>query len=339
MLGTDNRLYITDGSGVVLRVSGIPTPASDLTPPVIEPILTGTLGNNDWYRSDVQVAWSVTDPESAITTTFGCEESVLYWNTEGMSYQCTATSSGGTAYRSILVKRDTVAPQLTFGTPSPAPNAAGWNSTDVSVPFNATDAMSGVYSTSSGSPVSITGSGSNRTASVVVTDSAGNSATFTTPAVNIDRSAPVVTPNVSGMLGSNDWYISDVEVSWTTTDDDSPISATESCDTHSVTTDTSGVTFTCTATSAGGSTTTSVSIKRDATPPQLDFGTLSPLPNESGWHSGEVNIPFTTTDATSSVATTSHASPLVITGPGANLTTEVVVSDAAGNSATFTAPQ
>ena len=75
VLGSDNRLYVTDGSGVVLRVSGMPTPASDLTPPVIEPVLTGTLGNNDWYRSDVQVAWSVTDPESAITTTFGCEQS------------------------------------------------------------------------------------------------------------------------------------------------------------------------------------------------------------------------------------------------------------------------
>ena len=165
----------------------------------------------------MQVSWSVTDAESAVTTTFGCEQALLHWNTEGMSYQCTATSSGGTAYRSILVKRDTVAPQLTFGTPSPAPDASGWNSTDVSVPFNATDAMSGVYSTSSGSPVTITATGSNLTASVVVTDFAGNSATFTTPAVNIDRTPPEVVRHVSGTLGSNDWYTSNVQVSWTVT--------------------------------------------------------------------------------------------------------------------------
>ena len=42
------------------------------TPPrSITPSVTGTLGNNGWYRSDVSVSWSVTDAESEITSTQG----------------------------------------------------------------------------------------------------------------------------------------------------------------------------------------------------------------------------------------------------------------------------
>ncbi|HEX4773807.1 MAG TPA: hypothetical protein VH351_23440, partial [Bryobacteraceae bacterium] len=39
---------------------------ADITPPVISPQITGTLGNNGWYRSAVTVNWTVTDPESGI---------------------------------------------------------------------------------------------------------------------------------------------------------------------------------------------------------------------------------------------------------------------------------
>ena len=340
VLGADQRLYITDAAtnNLVLRASGLPTPASDLTPPVIELVVSGTPGNDGWYRSDVQVTWSVTDVESAVTTTSGCEQSEVHSDTEGMSFQCTATSSGGTEQRSIVIKRDTVAPQLTFGTPSPASDASGWNSTDVSVPFNVTDVLSGVYSISSASPVAIVGAGSNLTASVVVTDFAGNSSTFTTPAVNIDRSPPEVVVHVSGTLGNNGWYTSDVEVSWVTIDDNTPVGATNGCETSAVTTDTSGVSFACTATSAGGSTSQSVTIRRDATPPQLVFGAPFPLANASGWYSGDVNIPFNASDAASGVVSTSGTNPVLINGDGANLTREIVVLDGAGNSAAFTTP-
>ena len=44
----------------------------DSTPPVIIPQIIGTLGNNGWYRSDVAVAWSVSDPESGIASSTNC---------------------------------------------------------------------------------------------------------------------------------------------------------------------------------------------------------------------------------------------------------------------------
>jgi hypothetical protein len=84
-----------------------------------------------------------------------------------------------------------------------------------------------------------------------------------------DTTPPVITPTITGTLGNNGWYTSDVEVTWTVTDDESPITSTTYTPAllpHKVTADTAGTTFTCTATSAGGTSTASVTIKRDATP-------------------------------------------------------------------------
>ena len=72
-----------------------------------------------------------------------------------------------------------------------------------------------------------------------------------------------------GTKGTNDWYIGAVSVSWSVVDGESAISSQTGCGALSVTTDTSGVTFTCTAASAGGSDSKSVTVKRDATAPTI----------------------------------------------------------------------
>lgn len=86
-----------------------------------------------------------------------------------------------------------------------------------------------------------------------------------------DTTPPVVAPTVDGTLGQNGWYTSDVHVSWSVSDNESAISAESGCGPQDVTADTTGVTFTCSATSAGGTTVQSVTIKRDATPPTVAF--------------------------------------------------------------------
>ena len=330
------NLYVADrDQPYVFKISFI----TDTTPPVIQPQITGTAGNGGWYRSNVQVSWHVSDAESAMSSATGCGNASVTSDTDGVTFTCSASSAGGSATNSVTIRRDTVAPSIAFGAASPEAGSAGWHAGPVSVPFEASDALSGVFSTSSGSPLTISGPGAGLAAQVVVTDFAGNSVTVATPSVNIDGSGPVVAANVAGTFGNDDWYTSSVQVSWSVSDAHSPISATDGCDATTVNTDTLGITLTCTATSAGGSTTESVTLKRDATPPQLTFGVKDPLPYASGWNGGPVNIPFTTTDATSGLATTSEASPLLFAGPGANLITNVVVTDAAGNSATFASPR
>jgi hypothetical protein len=94
-----------------------------------------------------------------------------------------------------------------------------------------------------------------------------------TPPAPTDNTPPVVTSNIAGTLGDNDWYTSDVVVTWTVEDEESAItSQSEACGiTTSINQDTDGQTVTCEATSAGGTTTESVTIKKDATAPTVSL--------------------------------------------------------------------
>ncbi|HEX9998022.1 MAG TPA: Ig-like domain-containing protein [Abditibacterium sp.] len=85
---------------------------------------------------------------------------------------------------------DKTPPKLVFGALSPAPNAAGWNNSAVSIPYTTSDEVR-VASATPGSPLVFPNSGKNRTQTVTVTDGAGNVATFVSPAVNIDMLTPV----------------------------------------------------------------------------------------------------------------------------------------------------
>lgn len=98
----------------------------------------------------------------------------------------------------------------------------------------------------------------------------GNSsrAVLLTP-VGHDSTPPVITPSVTGTLSLTGSYLSNVSVSWDVRDNESPVTTMTGCQSASVTSDTAGVTFTCTATSAGGTSSGSVTIRRDTTSPQL----------------------------------------------------------------------
>lgn len=95
--------------------------------------------------------------------------------------------------------------------------------------------------------------------------------TVTPPTQPTDNTPPVVTFTVSGTQGSNGWYTSDVTVTWSVTDAESSVTSAVGCSTTVQNTDVAAQTFTCTATSAGGSTTKSVTISRDATPPSVTY--------------------------------------------------------------------
>jgi hypothetical protein len=120
----------------------------------------------------------------------------------------------------------------------------------------------------------------------------------------IDVTPPVVTPSVTGTLGLDGWYTSDVAVSWDVTDPDSAISSTTGCGPASVTSDTTGVSFTCLATSEGGTTTSApVTVKRDATDPAVAFS------SQAGAYTVDQTVAFTcsVSDATSGLASSACA--------------------------------
>jgi len=55
----------------------------DPTPPVVTPVIVGTLGSNGWYTSNVTVNWKVEDPESLILSSTGCGATTLTTDTAG----------------------------------------------------------------------------------------------------------------------------------------------------------------------------------------------------------------------------------------------------------------
>jgi hypothetical protein len=83
-----------------------------------------------------------------------------------------------------------------------------------------------------------------------------------------DTTPPVIVPTVSGTTGKNGWYTSSTTVSWNVTDPESGIASSTGCGATTLTSDTAGVTLTCSATNGAGlSSSQSVTIKIDQTPP------------------------------------------------------------------------
>lgn len=80
-------------------------------PPTITPAVSGTLGANGWYTSDVNVSFAVT-PTFAATT--GCGATSVTANTAGQTFTCSATTDGGNASKSVTVKRDAAPPAIAF---------------------------------------------------------------------------------------------------------------------------------------------------------------------------------------------------------------------------------
>lgn len=88
---------------------------TDSAPPVITPVVTGTPGLNDWYTSAVTVEWQVSDPESGIAASVGCEPVTLAADTAGETLVCTATNGIGLAQsESVTIKIDRTPPVITW---------------------------------------------------------------------------------------------------------------------------------------------------------------------------------------------------------------------------------
>jgi hypothetical protein len=145
-----------------------------------------------------------------------------------------------------------------------------------------------------------------------------------------DNTPPVIVPTVTGTQGSDGWYTSNVSVTWTVTDGESPVTSQTGCGPTTVTTDTNGVTFTCTATSLGGTASQSVTIKRDASPPVV-VGTISGTPGLAGWYVSNVTVTWSTTDATSG---TTSCAPTTTSTDNAGTTYTCTSTNGAGLSTT-----
>jgi hypothetical protein len=95
----------------------------------------------------------------------------------------------------LAILIDTAAPAIQVA-PLPPPNSAGWYDHAVTARYTAADALAGLASPASGS-FTFGADGAGQVHTFTVNDVAGNSASVTVGPVNIDRTAPTVTADVT----------------------------------------------------------------------------------------------------------------------------------------------
>lgn len=151
------------------QVTDVGTACSDSTPPQIAPVVTGTLGQNGWYTSDVSIAWTVSEPESiaSLRKDAPCGPTTITSDTAATTSACAADSNGGNAQSNLTVKRDATPPKIFV-----AQTPTGTNTFEVG--FSCNDAGSGIASC----PGTISAAG-GATVSGTTFDAAGNRADIT----------------------------------------------------------------------------------------------------------------------------------------------------------------
>src|SRR5712691_1500177 len=192
----------------------------DTTPPTTTAVLSGTVGANGWYISNVTVSLNATDASSGVASIFYQVDNGR-WETYSGSFSLAdgrhvveyyATDQAGNAEpaTSRKISIDTMPPQSTI-TATGTLGEDGWYISNVTISLAATDATSGVasitYRVDNGSwqiygiPFSLTDG--PHTLQYFATDIAGNVEASHSVSIAIDTTAPVTMAQFAGHLGDN----------------------------------------------------------------------------------------------------------------------------------------
>ena len=216
----------------------------EVTPPTTVLSLSGTLGANGWYVSTVNVTLSATDSESGVNHTYyrmridggSWGNWITYTGqfpltangTYDVEYYSTDIANNSESIHTDVIKIDKVGPTTTS------------HSYSYALVLSATDNLGGSGVNSTWYRVWTVGWGAWTKYSGVITlgttgnlavqfhsiDNAGNSGTDINISMPIvDSTDPETLATLSGTLGANDWYVSQVNVTLAATDDLSGISS------------------------------------------------------------------------------------------------------------------
>lgn len=325
-VSTDGKGQVIKGTAVDLAGNTASTSVTinlDKTAPIITPAQTPAADSFGWNNTNVTVSFTCTDATSGVKSCTG--PTTLSTQGANQAVKGTATDiAGNTATATDTVNIDKTAPTIS-STATPAPNAAGWNNTNVAVAFTCADALSGVATCPPTDNVST--EGLNQTISGTAVDKAGNTAN-TSRTLSIDKTPPTITTTLSPVPNAAGWNNTSINATFSCTDN---LSGVASCPAAtSVTTEGANQSLPGTATDKAGNTSTpSTKVNIDKTPPTI-AAALSPSANSFGWNNSSVTVSFTCADSLSGVA--NCASPVSLTHEGAGQTASGSATDVAGNS-------
>ncbi len=313
----------------------------DKNAPTISGAPAGSPNSAGWYNADVTVVWSCSDTGGSGFAAAACANSTI--STEGVSQTLTrsvtdvAGNTSTPATSSPAVKLDKT-PPATTATSTPS----GGGST-ITVTLAATDALSGVQSTSfrlDGGSVQLYGPGNvptfsgqgNHVLEYWSTDQAGNVEQHHTLGASIDGTPPIISISQAPAPNANGWNNTNVTVSFACSDAGSGIASCPS----PVTVTSEGANQPVSGTAfdnAGNSATAGTTVSIDKTQPTLT-AQRSPVANGNGWNNSDVVVTFACTDALSGVSTCPAAQTVAQQGAGQSVTG--TASDKAGNGRSLT---
>ena len=311
----------------------------DKTAPIISGSRSPAANAFGWNNVDVTVHFDALDSLSGLESVTA--DTILTGEGAGQHVLGTATDRAGNSatFDVTDINIDKTKPTIT-GSRSPAANAFGWNNVDVTVSFAVFDGLSGINPATVPANV-VLGEGVSQSVTGGVSDLAGNSASATVGDINIDKTAPTLIKGLSGTVGNNGWWKSDVTVTLTGGDTGGSGIASVEYNLNGDGWTAYTVPFTISAErtntlehkitdKAGNSyTLTSQTIKIDKTPP-----TITTIPDFNEYVLGQSVIPsWSATDSLSGVASVTGT---IDTSTVGTKTLIVTAIDNAGNTATAT---
>lgn len=311
------------GGGIVVQVAC----ERDVEPPTIEATLSTPPNTAGWHTQNVTVSFTCSDADSAIAS---CTAPITV-STEAAGQVISGEAVdafGNSATASVTLNLDKTAPQIA-ATPAPLANLFGWHNGDVTVAFSCSDALSGIVQCPA--DLLVNSEGAAQTVNGTVVDVAGNSASVT-HTLNVDKSAPLITPTLSAPADLNGWHHSDVTVSFDCSD---VLSGIATCTSPQLISSEGANQLIggSAEDKSGHSAHADVTINLDKFAPTIS-ATPTPLPNSNGWHNADVNITFDCSDSGAGIATCTG--PVLLTTEGAGLTITGTATDLAGKSTSLT---
>ncbi|MBQ7104936.1 MAG: hypothetical protein IJN90_03690 [Bacilli bacterium] len=340
---TENGVCEKEGDSTPTTTKPTTTTTTTVNGPscVLE-IASGTKGSNGWYVGNVKVRFKEkkTTASGATITSYGIGTSTVANYNKNTAYTVSKDgttkvygyvkdSNGKTAVCTISVKKDTVAPNCNVTVLSGSKNANGNYVGTVKVGFSSkTDATSGVQAY--GMDVTSTANYNSKASYSVskvgttkvygyVKDKAGHTKVCST-SVTIEEPKGIVSkPSCelqvsAGTLGDNNWYRSNVEISFKAKASTNGATITNfglgtsenynKATKYTVSTDGTHVIKGYVKDSNGYTATCSITIKRDATKPSCALSVTSGTKASDGSYTSNITIGFKSkTDATSGMST------------------------------------
>lgn len=305
----------------------------DTTAPTVTPTITGTVGDDGWYTSNATLHWNVDDALSGLQDANACPDVPVNTDQAETTYFCTVVDrAGNSTTNTAAIKRDATAP-IVSSQVTGTPGSNGWYTTAVTIDWTTSDPTSGIQNEIGCVDRTVVDADGEVTSTCSAENGAGLTTAGSPVTVKVDSVAPVVAPNVTGTLGLNGWYVSDVLVSWDYTEGGSGV--VDACSTHPVDSDTDadGDDFSCTVHDAAGNTsnTANVTIRRDMTAPSVSHVINGTLGNND-WYVSDVDVDFSYSDATSGLGVLDGCTPDPWATDTSAQTLTCTVHDNAGNS-------